>query len=474
MSKFSHQSIQRVMAWGMASEACCYVYYPDDESDLLEIFKLARTRGLSVGFRGAGQSYGDAALNGEQILVDLSGWNQILEWNPQSGLITVQTGVTIAQLWKHVVSSGWWPPVVPGTMNPTLGGCAAMNIHGKNQWSVGSFGEHVIDFKALLPNGEIVCCNRSESSELFYGMLGSFGMLGCFISITLQLKRISSGQVTVRALSAANIDDILHTIEFHKDEDYVVGWIDCTSGGKSIGRGIVHTAKYVDHSIQEIVFDESNIKSNEMPSKVLGIIPNNYIWVFLRIFDHRIGYKIINAMRYYSGLLQNGHIFRQSLAQFNFLLDYVPNWKRAFLPGGLIQYQCFVPFGNASTIFKKVIEYSNNSRVPPYLGVVKRHRPDDFLVSCNLDGYSLALDFSVNDRNRSRLSSLLNELDKMVVESGGRFYFAKDSTLRPESARSFLGPKTLANLKKLKLLCDPDGILESNLSRRILPELHGY
>jgi hypothetical protein len=84
------------------------------------------------------------------------------------------------------------------------------------------------------------------------------------------------------------------------------------------------------------------------------------------------------------------------------------------------------------------------------------------------------MDFSVNDRNRSRLSSLLGELDEIIVESGGRFYFAKDSTLRPESARSFLGPKTLASLMDLKLLCDPDGVLQSNLSRRILPELHGF
>ena len=474
MCKLSYQSIRRVMAWGMASEACCYVYHPEDESDLLEIFKLARTRGLSVGFRGAGQSYGDAALNGEQILVDLSCWNQILEWNPKDGLITVQAGVTIAQLWRHVVSSGWWPPVVPGTMYPTLGGCAAMNIHGKNQWRVGSFGEHVIDFKALLPNGEIVCCNRSESPELFYGMLGSFGMLGCFLSITLQLKRVSSGEVKVSALSAANINDLLHLIECNKDEDYVVGWIDCTSGGKSIGRGIVHTATHVDESISEIVSDDSNINRYELPSKVFGIIPNNYVWIFLRMFNYRIGYKTINAIRYYSGFLRNGHVFKQSLAQFNFLLDYVPNWKRALLPGGLIQYQCFVPFRNAPAVLKKVIECCNNSRMPPYLGVVKRHRPDDFLISCNLDGFSLAMDFSVSDRNRSRLSSLLHELDKMVVESGGRFYFAKDSTLRPESARSFLGSKTLVSLMDLKLLCDPDGVLQTNLSRRILPELHGY
>ena len=108
------------------------------------------------------------------------------------------------------------------------------------------------------------------------------------------------------------------------------------------------------------------------------------------------------------------------------------------------------------------------------MGVVKRHSTDDFLISCNLDGYSLAIDFSVNDSNRAGLSNLLAELDKIVLDAGGRFYFAKDSTLNPEVTRSFLGPQTLAKLMELKLGCDPDGLLQSNLSRRILPELHGY
>ena len=53
-------------------------------------------------------------------------------------------------------------------------------------------------------------------------MLGSFGMLGCFLSMTLQLKQISSGEVQVTALSAANLDDLLRIIDIHKDEDYVV------------------------------------------------------------------------------------------------------------------------------------------------------------------------------------------------------------------------------------------------------------
>jgi len=474
MVKLSHQSIRREMSWGMASEACCYVYYPEDENDLLEIFELAKVRGMTVGFRGAGQSYGDAALNGEQILVDLSGWNRILDWDPENGLITVQSGVTIAQLWRRVVSSGWWPPVVPGTMNPTVGGCASMNIHGKNHWQVGSFGDHVVDFKALLPSGKIVYCSRLKSQDLYYGMLGSFGMLGCFLSMTLQLKQISSGEVQVTALSAANLDDLLRIIDIHKDEDYVVGWVDCMVGSSAIGRGIVHTARHLDLPSQNILTDDVAMSTHELPTKILGVLPAKYSWIFLRMFNHRMGYKIVNAVRYYLGLLRNGHRFVQSLAQFNFLLDYIPNWKRAFLPGGLIQYQCFVPFGNAHTVFHKIIQCCTNSKSPPYLGVVKRHKADDFLISCNLDGYSLAIDFSVKDSNRAGLSSLLAELDKIVLDAGGRFYFAKDSTLNPEVARSFLGPKTLARLMELKLGCDPGGLLQSNLSRRILPELHGY
>ena len=187
-----------------------------------------------------------------------------------------------------------------------------------------------------------------------------------------------------------------------------------------------------------------------------------------------MGYKIVNMVRYYSGLLRNRHRFVQSLAQFNFLLDYIPNWKQAFCPGGLIQYQCFIPYRNAHTVFSKIIHYCTDAKLQPYLGVVKRHRNDDFLISCNLDGYSLAIDFSVKDSNRARLSSLLAKLDEIVLDAGGRFYFAKDSTLKPEAARLFLGPKTLARLIDLKILCDPNNLLQSNLSRRILPELHDY
>ena len=64
-------------------------------------------------------------------------------------------------------------------------------------------------------------------------------------------------------------------------------------------------------------------------------------------------------------------------------------------------------------------------------------------------------------------SGLLQEFDHIVLDAGGRFYFAKNSETRPESAARFLGSKTIAEFKKLKKRCDPDGLLESNLYRRV-------
>jgi decaprenylphospho-beta-D-ribofuranose 2-oxidase len=55
----------------------------------------------------------------------------------------------------------------------------------------------------------------------------------------------------------------------------------------------------------------------------------------------------------------------------------------------------------------------------------------------------------------------------MVLEAGGRFYFAKNSETLPETTRTFLGEETIQKFRKLKEKCDPDNLLESDLYRRI-------
>jgi FAD/FMN-containing dehydrogenase len=114
-----------------------------------------------------------------------------------------------------------------------------------------------------------------------------------------------------------------------------------------------------------------------------------------------------------------------------------------------------------------MLRLSQRRGLPSYLGVTKRHRPDDFLLSHAVDGFSLALDFKVTDHNRRRHAEMLQDFDRIVLDAGGRFYFAKNSETSPDTARRFLGEKTIAKFRTLKKRCDPNGLLESDLYRRV-------
>ena len=84
-------------------------------------------------------------------------------------------------------------------MKTTLGGCLAANIHGKNNFKMGPIGEHVIEFNAILPTGAEITCSPKKNADLFYAMIGGYGMLGIFTSVTMQMKCLYSGLLTVDA-----------------------------------------------------------------------------------------------------------------------------------------------------------------------------------------------------------------------------------------------------------------------------------
>ena len=59
-------------------------------------------------------------------------------------------------------------------------------------------------------------------------------------------------------------------------------------------------------------------------------------------------------------------------------------------------------------------------------------------------------------------------MNDIVIANGGRFYFAKDVTLRPQDFKAFLGEEPLKKFTELKKKYDPDNILQTDLSRRLI------
>jgi FAD/FMN-containing dehydrogenase len=446
-----------------------YVYRPSTEDGVWDVFRLAREAGRPLALRGAGRSYGDASLIAEEISLDLTRMRRILEWDPDSGIISVEPGVTIQDLWQYAIEDGWWPAVVPGTMFPTLGGCAAMNIHGKNNWKAGPLGDHILSFELLLPNGEVRQCSRTENPELFHAAIGGFGMLGCFMRLTLKLKKVHSGLLKITPIAVRNLTEMMAVFEARMESaDYLVGWVDGFAKGDELGRGQIHQADYLLEGEDPNPFKSLRVENQELPDTVFfGMLAKATLWQWMRPLTNDFGMRLVNAAKYHSSRLRDLKTYTQSHAAFAFLLDYVPNWKLAYGPGGLIQYQSFIPAESAEAVFSDQLRLCQQAGLVPFLGVFKRHRADDFLMTHAVNGYSLALDFKVTSANRRALWKLCAELDRMVLEAGGRFYFAKDSTLSHSRLSPYLEEDRVRRFLALKQACDPEGILQTELYRRI-------
>ncbi len=468
------RSYEYVEGWGMAAGAHSRVLRPRSVEEVLGCFDEARADGVKLGLRGGGNSYGDASVNARGHVLDISRMDRILAWDPESGVIEAEGGLSIEKLWKRILPDGWWPRVVSGTMFPTLAGAAAANIHGKNNFAVGTIGDAIDEFDIVLPSGELCTCNRTSHADLFHAAIGGFGMLGVFTRVVLRTKKVYSGDLSVRAVSTRDLREMLEYLEAERTRaDYLVGWIDCFPGGDSCGRGLVHHARYLEPGEDPDPERTLALEHQELPRNILGVFPKSEVWRILGLLNHDPGMRLINAVKVLSSRFEaHKGPFLQSHAGFAFLLDYVPNWKWAYgrepRQRGLIQYQPFLPRAAAHDVVQDLLARCRRARLFPYLGVVKRHRPDPFWLTHAVDGFSFALDFRVAPATRARLWRLCAEMTEVVLTAGGRFYFAKDLVLSRGDAERFFPPDNLAAFRALQREVDPERLLETDLSRRVL------
>ncbi len=425
--------MEMLTGWGMANRARSTVYRPLNAEEVAASITEAVEKGLSVAARGGGLSYGDAALNQGGAVLDLRGLNRILELDPHRGVVRAEAGVTIEALWASALPHGWWPAVVPGTMKATLGGCVAMNVHGKNHVGAGAVGRWVQGLGLVTGNGEERRLDRgvvAEDSDVWSlgvdDVVGAQGLTGTITDVTLSLRRVHSGFLDVEGRPTSSLEETFEALDRGaREADYVVAWIDCT--GSKPGRGVIHSAWYLppDHQLSGQAMDA---EAQRLPSRLAGVLPRRHAWMALRPLTNGPGIRTLNAGKYVTARAGGVRRYRQTHAAFHFLLDYMPGWKRAYGADGLLQYQLFVPGDAARDAFAAVLAQQRSSGVRSFLGVMKRHTPEEGAAGYPLDGYSLALDFAVGrGEHYVRLMRLLRSLDQIGRDHGARVYAAKDA-----------------------------------------------
>lgn len=451
-----------VANWSMTERSPCYVFKARDIAGIMHVLATARAWGLSVIPHGAGHSYTDAALNTKGIIIDVTGMSRILSWDPEQGIMQVEPGVTVRDMVRVALADRWWPTVTPSTADATIGGCVAMNVNGKNAWKCGSFGEHLLSLTVLLATGQVLTLSPKSDPQLFQALVGSAGLLGIITSITLQLQRIPSGSVDVLVRPAASLGEILTIFQEERSADYLEAWVDGFAGGRSLGRGIVTCTKYGDASDG----DNLQLQVSHVPDQLkegcarcAGKIGRPAV---------RSGVRIANSMLYWWSKWWGRKVIRQrSLFQSTYYPPAVFTGYRTLLPQGTETFQAFVPRSQAEVLFKEIVRRSQENHFTPLWCVIKQHRQDPFLLSYQVDGFSLEVNYPIVPQTAQRLRKMLWELMDLVIVAGGRFYLAKDSLLTNTLYRRSVGDAAVEAFLQLKQLYDPEMLFQSNLFRRV-------
>ncbi len=132
----------------------------------------------------------------------------------------------------------------------------------------------------------------------------------------------------------------------------------------------------------------------------------------------------------------------------------------------MLQYQFVVPRGEEKTVLS-VVHLLRARRLPMYLAVLKRFGPGGPAsarrpLSFPIEGLTLAIDFPAGAPGLFRA---LDDADELVASAGGRVYLAKDARLRPAMLTAMY--PQLARFQELRGRIDPDGVLRSDMGRRL-------
>ncbi|WP_438990960.1 FAD-binding protein [Lentibacter sp.] len=391
---------------------------------------------------GARRSYGDACLNSEGPAVDMTRLDRILRFDAATGVVEAEAGVPVGELARLFAPLGWMPTVLPGTGFATVGGCIAMDVHGKNHHADGSFGCHVIALK-LMVAGKPKTISPKRNAKLFKATIGGLGQTGMIASATLQMTRCEGVGMEVTEQRAESWDEHIALLSASKAR-YAVGWLDCTAKGKNLGRGIVEEAR------------STGVRPQSAPKGAAKSVPFN----FPRFTLSKAMVSGFNKA-YYLRIRDGGQTRIKPLEDFFFPLDKIHNWNRLYGKSGFHQFQCVLPDERLPEL-RAMVEMIATSGLASPLAVLKRLGADTAgLMSFPMQGYTLAVDFRDSDEARK----LIKRLNGATLAAGGRIYFAKDS-LTTEAEAKAMYPDWATWADEVNK-ADPEHQFATDLTRRL-------
>ena len=404
-------------SWGRYPKYGARVISLNWQGDFPAVLAGAHDSALPVGL---GRSYGDVCLLKDGTLLDTTGMNRLIGFDPATGILTAESGISLAQILDFAVPRGFFLPVTPGTKYVTLGGAIANDIHGKNHEVAGSFGNHIPCFELVRSDGTRRLCSPTENPDWYAATIGGMGLTGLITWAQLRLRPIVSRGIDYEGIQFHGIDEFLDLKQQYQHVEYTVSWVDCASTGKNFARGIFMLG---DHSKVPAELKPSPEPKLVFPFDAPGFALNHTtVSMFNSVFFHKQIKPRVRKLQDYE--------------PFFYPLDAVLHWNRMYGKRGLVQFQYAIPWENAKEGTIAILREIAKFGLASFLAVLKAFGdiPSLGMMSFPQPGIMFALDFPIKP---GVTFPLMQRLGDMTLEFGGRLYPAKDAAMTASQFQTF-------------------------------------
>ena len=431
----------------------CKVCFPVNLTDLFMIIDYAKRNKKKILVIGAGLSWFDTIFNSNNILINLKKYKKKFEFNKNKGILNVSSSFRIKEILDKTKKYNWALYSIPGADNVTIGGCIGNDVHGKDSFRYGNFGESIIELEILLQNKRIIKCSKIKNKKIFKSAVGGLGLIGIILSVKLSLKKISKIYKTDYFI-CSDYKEITRQIYLNNnDYDYINGWIDILSKKKNLGKGVIIKSKKIFKKKFKV---NQNLNTTLILSKIQKII-----------FSFCVKNNLINIMNYFSF-----YLFKFKKSNYNRhqdvvypLSSYGIDIKKAIKPNSFFEIQVILKKKNVQNSLKNFILKCQELRLNGFVIGIKMHKKNKNYLSFSDDGVSININQIFNKNNFHKQYNKIKKLHNYVLKKNHKIYLCKDFMMNKYDFRINYKHSKKFLLVKKKL--DPKQLFYSDFYNRI-------
>jgi len=187
------------------------VVRPEDEAQIIDLVCACRDARVAVVPRAAATSgYGGVLPRRDALVVDLSGWQRIVDVDEAAETVRCQPSAIWEEVDKHLEPFGLELRLHPSSYPAsTVGGWLAQGGSGFGSYEFGTFKDNVVSARIVTPEGRVATMRGSDLMDL---VADAEGITGIITEVEFRVRRLQDHAVRlislpdVRALAAVAVD----------------------------------------------------------------------------------------------------------------------------------------------------------------------------------------------------------------------------------------------------------------------------